>query len=55
MAGSSSSAGTAIWDLRMESWVNRPAANRQNFDREEINNYFHYASINAPCPDNPPK
>lgn len=54
---SSSSAGTAIWDLRMESWVKQACklANRQNFDREEINNYFHYASINAPCPDNPPK
>ncbi|HGA3039174.1 hypothetical protein I5L12_00865 [Serratia marcescens] len=54
---SSSSAGTAIWDLRMESWVKQACklANRQNFDREEINKYFHYASINAPCPDNQPK
>ncbi|MBH1901244.1 hypothetical protein I5U22_07770 [Serratia ureilytica] len=51
---SSSSAGTAIWDLRMESWVKQACkwANRPTFQHGDIDKYFHYASINDPCPDN---
>ncbi|BEL85904.1 NACHT and WD repeat domain-containing protein [Serratia ureilytica] len=54
---SSSSAGTAIWDLRMKSWIKQACkwANRPTFQPGDIDKYFHYASINDPCPDNPSK
>jgi WD40 repeat protein len=49
---SSSGAGTAIWDLRLETWMNRACflANHRNFSTKDIDTYFKRVSEKpTPC------